>query len=89
MNESIRQKLTALAERYEELSRLLSDPGTIADKDRFRELSREYARLEPVARDFAAFRGLEDDLAAAEELANGEDAELRALGEEEVRALKS
>ena len=88
MNESIRQKLTALAERYEELSRLLSDPGTIADKDRFRELSREYARLEPVARDFAAFRGLEDDLAAAEELANGEDAELRALGEEEVRALK-
>jgi len=89
VNESIRQKLTALAERYEELARLLSDPETIADKDRFRELSREYARLEPVARDFAAYRRLEEDLAAAEELASGEDAELRALGEEEVRALKN
>jgi len=54
VNESIRRKLTALTERYEELARLLSEPETIADKDRFRELSREYARLEPVARDFSA-----------------------------------
>ena len=88
MNESIRQKLTALAERYEELARLLSDPETIADKDRFRELSREYAQLEPVARDFAAYRRLEEELAAAEELAHGDDAEMRALGEEEAKTLK-
>jgi peptide chain release factor 1 len=88
VNESIRDKLTALVERYEELSHLLSEPATIADKDRFRELSREYARLEPVARDFAAFRKLEGDLAAAEELARGEDRELRALGEEEAEELR-
>src|SRR5690606_4976154 len=60
----------------------------IADKDRFRELSREYARLEPVARDFAAYRKLEQDLAAAEELAAGPDRELRSLGEEEAAALR-
>jgi peptide chain release factor 1 len=77
-----------LAERYEEIAHLLSDPATIADKDRFRELSREYARLEPVARDFAAYRKLETDIAAAEELAGGEDRELRALGEEEAAELR-
>lgn len=88
MNESIRRKLTALTERYEELAHLLSEPETIADKERFRELSREYARLEPVARDFAAYRKLEEDLAAAEELARGDDKELRALGEEEAAALR-
>src|SRR5690606_27572758 len=52
------------------------------------ELSREYAKLEPVAKDFAAYRKLEDDLAAAEELAGGDDGELRALGEEEAAALR-
>ena len=88
MNESIRRKLTALTERYEELAHLLSEPETIADKDRFRELSREYARLEPVARDFAAYRKLEEELAAAEELARGDDRELRALGEEEAAVLR-
>src|SRR5690606_31719081 len=77
-----------LADRYEEIAHLLSDPATIADKDRFRELSREYARLEPVARDFAAYPKLEQDLAAAEELAAGPDRELRSLGEEEAAALR-
>src|SRR5690606_12087020 len=75
--------------RYEEIAHLLSDPATIADKDRFRELSREYARLEPLARDFAAYRKLEKDLAAAEELAGGADHELRALGEEEAAELRA
>jgi peptide chain release factor 1 len=87
MKESIREKLTALAERYEEISRLLSDPDTIADKERFRDLSREYASLEPVARDFEAFLKLEEDLAAAEEMAASDDAELRELGREEAETL--
>ncbi|HEX5420849.1 MAG TPA: peptide chain release factor 1 [Gammaproteobacteria bacterium] len=88
MKESIREKLRSLAERHEEISRMLSDPATIAAKDRFRELSREYARLEPVARDFAAYLRLEADLAAAEELARGGDAELRELGREEAEDLR-
>ncbi len=88
MKESIRNKLTVLTERYEEIARLLADAGTIADKERFRELSREYARLEPLARDFAAYRKLEQDLASAEELAEGGDAELRELGREEAETLR-
>jgi peptide chain release factor 1 len=88
MKESIREKLTVLAERYEEVSRLLSEPATIADKERFRDLSREYARLDPLARDFALYGKIERDLAAAEELAESDDAEMRELGREEADALR-
>ncbi|NUS61538.1 MAG: peptide chain release factor 1, partial [Lysobacter sp.] len=53
---SLRRKLEALLERREEVERLLADPGTIADADRFRDLSREFSQLEPVATALAAER---------------------------------
>lgn len=49
MTPSIRRKLEALAERHEEIGLLLGQPDVLADNNRFRELSREYAQLEPVA----------------------------------------
>ena len=83
MKDSLREKLIGLVERYEEVGRLLSAPGTLTDKDRFRELSKEYSRLGQVAEDFGAYRKLEDDIAASEEMRSGSDAELRELAEEE------
>ena len=88
MKESIREKLVALTERHEEIEHLLSDPDVIADQNRFRELSREYARLGGVAGDFARFTKLERDVAAAEELKDSDDPELRELGEDEAGDLR-
>jgi len=48
MTPSIRRKLESLAERHEEAALLLAQPEVLADGQRFRELSREYAQLEPV-----------------------------------------
>ena len=87
MKESLRSKLTELVERHEEVARLLGDAATIADKDRFRDLSKEYARLDEVARDFNAYRALERDIAAAEELRASSDADLKALAEDELKSL--
>jgi peptide chain release factor 1 len=87
VKESLRTKLTELVERHEEVARLLGDAATIADKDRFRELSKEYSRLDEVARDFAAYRELEREIAAAEELRETGDAELRALADDEHKEL--
>ncbi len=42
---SIVAKLEALYERHEEVQALLGDAATIADQDKFRALSREYAQL--------------------------------------------
>jgi peptide chain release factor 1 len=87
VKESLREKLAGLVERYEEVGHLLSDAATIADKDRFRELSKEYARLEQVAHDFKDYRRLEADIATSEELQAGDDLELRELAAEELRTL--
>jgi peptide chain release factor 1 len=76
-----------LVERYEEVARLLSDAATISDKNRFRVLSTEYARLGEVAHDFNAYQQLEQDVAAAEELRSSDDPELRELADQEFREL--
>ena len=81
---SLRRKLEALLERREELERLLADPGVAADNERFRNLSREFAQLEPVANGLAAEARARGDLASAE--AMRADPELGELAEEEVAA---
>jgi peptide chain release factor 1 len=84
MHPSLRRKLEALLERREELERLLADPGVAADNERFRNLSREFAQLEPVANGLAAEARARSDLASAEAMRG--DPELRELAEEEVAA---
>jgi len=87
MKDSIRRRLEKTAERFEEVGALLADPGVIARQVQFRDLSMEYARLEPVVARFREFRRLEDERRAAVEMAAGADAEMRELAEEELRAL--
>jgi peptide chain release factor 1 len=87
MKASIRQKLDKLAERFEEVGRLLAEPDAASSQSRFRDLSVEYARLEPLARQYRDYVALERDLSTAHELANDSDAATRAMGEEESRVL--
>ncbi len=89
MKDSIVNKLANLVDRHEEVSALLSDPGVIGDQGRFRDLSREYARLEPVVRDYQAWRGACGELAAAREMAGDKDPEMRALAAEEVETAEA
>jgi len=77
MKDSIRRKLEKLAERYEEISRLLSDPGVISRQNQFRELSMEYAKLGPLIDGYRTYTALQGDVATAIEL--GMDEELREL----------
>ena len=80
MTPTLRRKLEALAERREELERLLSDPGVVADNERFRKFSREFSQLEPVSVALSEEAKAKHDLAAAEALRN--DPEMRELFEE-------
>jgi len=84
LKDSIVTKLANLVERHEEVSALLSDAAIIGNQNRFRDLSREYARLEPLVRDYQAWRHARAELAAARELAGDSDPEMRALAAEEV-----
>jgi peptide chain release factor 1 len=66
--------------RFGELSRLITDPEVIGDRNRYADVGREYRRLEPAAKLAEEWRHATDDAAGARELlADGEDSELREL----------
>jgi peptide chain release factor 1 len=88
MKESIRFKLESVRDRFEEIAGLLADPDVIADQNQFRNLSKEYARVEPVVQSFQQYEGILADIAAAEEMANDTDAEVREMGQEELAGLE-
>jgi peptide chain release factor 1 len=87
MKESIRFRFEKISERFEEIARLLAAPETAGGSDQFRELSMEYARLEPLVSRFTLYRDLEREREAAREMLQDSDPQLRALGQEEVQRL--
>ena len=87
MKASIRNRLEFVRDRHEELSGLLSDPDIINDQNQFRDLSREYSKLETVVGLFLKYESLGEDIAAAEEMANDADDEIRKMGQEELASL--
>jgi peptide chain release factor 1 len=87
MTPSIRRKLETIAERHEEIGLLLSQEEVLSDNTRFRELSREYAQLEPVAHAMREQTGLERELADARAMLD--DPELRDMAEDDIARLEA
>ena len=88
MKASILTKLETLVERYEEVQHLLGDPDVIGNQDKFRALSKEYSQLEEVTKCFQAYQQAQDDLVAAEDMANEDDEEMREMAQEEIKEAK-
>ena len=86
MKDSIARRLDRLVERHEEISALLADPDTIGDQKQFRELSQEYAEIEPVVEQYQRYRQVQEDLAEAQALMRDGDPDMRAMAEDEVSA---
>jgi len=82
MSPGLQRKLEQLAERHEEVGRLLAEPEVLADNNRFRALSREFAQLEPVAGALAELAQAQRDLEAARAMRS--DPEMRELADEEI-----
>jgi peptide chain release factor 1 len=86
--------LSAMSDRLEELERVyaeieqrLGDPALLADQARFVELSRRYADLGDLMRDWRAWKAADEDLTAARQMNREErDPEARAILAEEITA---
>ncbi|NAW62115.1 peptide chain release factor 1 [Vibrio sp. V31_P5A7T61] len=89
MKASILVKLESLVERYEEVQHLLGDPAVIGDQNKFRSLSKEYSQLEEVTQCFQAYQQAQEDLLAAEEMTKEDDAEMREMAQDEMKAAKA
>ncbi len=88
MKSSIHNKLETIADRLEEVSALLADPDIMSDQNRFRELSKEYAQIDPVVKCFKDYQSTLNDLDEAESLLKDDDPDMREMGEEELKNAK-
>src|SRR6266540_3434815 len=85
----IERLIEQIEQRHRELEQQLADADTIADRNRYTEVSREYRELgEPYAL-AERYRKAQDDAAGAEELLEGADGDLDADDRREFQDLVS
>ncbi len=82
MKTSIRSKLEHINDRFHEITALLAEPAVQADNNQFRDLSQEYAQIEPVSQAYQKFVDAESELHSAEEMLN--DPEMAELAEDAI-----
>jgi peptide chain release factor 1 len=88
LKDSVKYKLESVRDRFEEIEGLLADPDIISNQNKFRELSMEYARVEPVVERFKRYEALLAEIKSAEEMAHDSDADIREMGQEELAKLR-
>lgn len=86
---SMQQKLQSLAERHEELSRMLSQPEIINNQNKFRDYSREYTELGALVTVFKKYLLTETAINNAKELQKDADLDMRELAEEELKSAQA
>jgi len=83
-------KLDAVAEKYDELTRLLSDPVVAADHQQYQKYSKERSEIEDVVKHYRAYQNLLKEIKEAQEILQDKQAEpeLRAMAELELKELQ-
>ena len=80
-------KLDFILEKYEELSKKVSDPDVIAKQKEWQKLMKEMSDLEPIVKEYTAYKKAKEDLEEAKEILEMEDdEELREMAREELKA---
>lgn len=81
-------KLKQIEEKYESLTDFLMDPKILGVQADFQKYSREHAELQPLVEKIREYKTVVEDLAAAEEILNSSDPELKELAQAELEDLK-
>ena len=80
-------KLEFILEKYEELSKKVSDPDVIARQKEWQKLMKEMSDLEPIVKEYTAYKKAKEELEEAKEILEMEDdEELREMAREELKA---
>lgn len=83
-------KLDFILEKYEELSKKVSDPDVIADQANWQKYMKEMSELEPIVKEYEAYKKEKESLAEAKEILEAEsDEELREMAREELKELEA
>jgi peptide chain release factor 1 len=82
-------KLNSVEKRYTELAANLADPSVQADPGEYRKQAKALSEIEPLVEKYREYKGVEEEIAQAQELVKGSDADMRALAQEELESLES
>src|SRR6476620_5375761 len=80
-------KLTSEEQRYEDLMRLLGTAEVQSDSSEYRKHAKALAELEPMIERFREYKSVVHDITQTEELAAGNDTDMRDLAREELKGL--
>jgi len=88
-NPNLIAKLNEITAQYAELERQLADPAAMADHEKVRVLSVKRAALHDLVETYAAYRGLEEELAEADAiLEDGSDPDMVELAHQQKAELR-
>ena len=82
-------KLLNVENKYDELMTKLGTAEVQADAADYRRSAKTLSELEPLVQKFREYKDVEEDIKGAQELVNGNDAEMRELAREELKTLES
>jgi peptide chain release factor 1 len=80
-------KLTSVETRYDELMARLGTVEVQSDPSEYKKAAKALAEIEPLVQKFREFKGVELDIAGAEELFRSADTDMRELADEELKSL--
>ena len=83
-------KLDFILEKYEELAKKVSDPDIIADQPTWQKYMKEMGEMEPIVKEYRAYKKAKQELEESKELFEAEDdEEMKELAREDIKALES
>ena len=80
-------KLKGVEERFLELERRLSDPGTVQNRELYQKCVREHSELSPIVETFRAYQQILRDMDDSAQLFDDPDPAIKNLARTEVEAL--
>ena len=80
------EKLEAVEKRYEEVTKIISDPEVIANQTEWQKAMKEHASMEEIVLKFREYKKIKQSMEEAEELM--QDPDMKELAEEEYYASK-
>jgi peptide chain release factor 1 len=85
---TLNEKLARVADRFDELDRLMADPAVVADYGRLNELAQERSELEELVETFRRFQRIEQQIAENKVLVEDDsDPDMQTLAEMELEEL--
>ena len=81
-------KLNSVEANYEELTALLSTPAVQSDSQEYRKHAKALAEIEPLVERYREYKAVLKEIAQAEELVKGADADMRELARDELHGLE-